>query len=247
MQFLKLALLLVTLLSLSACAPQPAEDATTTDTSTQEGSPAVEPEPTPAAKPTPAKPARREPSTSTAIVRDVPAPKKRETVVIPSGTELAIILADPLNSGKNKTGDEFSGNLAAPVYVSGVAILERGAKVQGTVVDAKESGRVSGKATMTLVLTGVMRDGKMVPISTRDFATEAESSTKRDVGIIGGGAGVGAVIGAIAGGKKGAATGAAIGGAAGTGTVLATKGKEVDFPAESKLSFVLERDVTLTL
>jgi hypothetical protein len=166
--------------------------------------------------------------------------------VIPAGTELNIILSDELNSGKNKPGDEFTGNLAAPVYVNGAAILERGARIQGTVVDAKGSGRVSGKATMTLALTGIMHNGKMVPISTGNLAAEAESSTGRDAGIIGGGAGVGAVIGAIAGGKKGAATGAAIGGAAGTGTVLATKGKEVEYPAESKLTFSLDRELSIT-
>jgi hypothetical protein len=158
---------------------------------------------------------------------------------------LNIVLADTLNSGKNKPGDEFTANLAAPVYVNGATILERGAKIQGTVVDAKGSGRVSGKASMTLALTGIMHNGKMVSISTQSLAAEAESSTGRDAGIIGGGAGVGAVIGAIAGGKKGAATGAAIGGAAGTGTVLATKGKEVEYPAESKLTFVLEREFSV--
>ena len=34
-----------------------------------------------------------------------------------------------------------------------------------------------------------------------------------------------------------------VGGAAGAGTVLATKGKEVDFPPESKLTFVLADDL----
>jgi hypothetical protein len=158
---------------------------------------------------------------------------------------LNVILTDPLNSGKNKAGDEFSANLAAPVYVNGATILERGAKVQGQVIAADGSGRVSGKATMTIALTGVMHSGKMVSLVTKDVFAEAESSTKRDAGIIGGGAGVGALIGAIAGGKKGAAVGAAVGGVGGTGAVLATKGKEVDYPAESKLTFVLDKDLSV--
>jgi hypothetical protein len=165
--------------------------------------------------------------------------------VIPTGTELNVILTDPLNSGKNQPGDEFSANLAAPVYVNGATILERGANIQGKVIAAEGSGRVSGKATMTIALTGVMHHGKMVPIVTKDVFAEAESSTKRDAGIIGGGAGVGALIGAIAGGKKGAAVGAAVGGVGGTGAVLATKGKEVDYPAESKLTFTLDKDLSV--
>ena len=54
-------------------------------------------------------------------------------------------------------------------------------------------------------------------------------------------AAIGTVIGAIAGGKKGAAEGAAIGGGAGTGTVLATKGKEVELGPEAKLKFTVEK------
>ena len=84
-----------------------------------------------------------------------------------------------------------------------------------------------------------------MPITTKDLAAEAESSTKRDAGVIGGGAGVGALIGAIAGGKKGAAVGAAVGGGGGTAAVLATKGKEVDYPVESKLTFSLDKELSV--
>ena len=63
--------------------------------------------------------------------------------------------------------------------------------------------------------------------------------------IIGGGAGIGAAIGAIAGGGKGAAIGAAVGGGAGTGTVLATRGKEIRLEPEHPLSFTLASSVQL--
>jgi hypothetical protein len=156
-----------------------------------------------------------------------------------------VVLSDPLNSGKSKAGDEFTGSIAAPVYAGGKTILDRGTKVEGKVVAADGSGRVSGKASMSITLTGVMHNGKMIPIVTKDLAAEAESTKGRDAKVIGGAAGVGAIIGAIAGGGKGAATGAAIGGGAGTGTVLATKGKEVDYPAESKLTFNLDKDLVI--
>ena len=55
----------------------------------------------------------------------------------------------------------------------------------------------------------------------------------------------GAAIGAIAGGKKGAAVGAAVGGGGGTAAVLATKGKEVEYPAESRLTFTLAQDASI--
>jgi hypothetical protein len=165
---------------------------------------------------------------------------------VPAGTVLQISLSDSLNSGKNNSGDRFEGTLAAPVIVKEETVLRKGTKVHGRVVDAKESGRVKGLASLRLTLTDFVHEGKAVPISTKDWFTEAENTKKRDAGIIGGGAGIGAAIGAIAGGKKGAAEGAAIGGGAGTGTVLVTKGKEVELAPEAKLKFTLEKGVEIT-
>lgn len=192
-------------------------------------------------------PATSSPGTSPApAVADKPEPPKApepRIVEVPAGTVLQISLNDALNSGKNNSGDRFEGTLAAPVTVKEETVLQRGTKVHGRVVEAKESGRVKGLASLRLTLTDFVHDGKTVPISTKDWFTEAENTKKRDTGIIGGAAGVGAAIGAIAGGKKGAAEGAAIGGGAGTGTVLATKGKEVELAPEAKLKFTLEKSV----
>jgi len=84
-----------------------------------------------------------------------------------------------------------------------------------------------------------------VNIETKPYRAVAESTKKRDAAIIGGGAGLGAAIGAIAGGGKGAAMGAAIGGGAGTGTVLATKGKEIHYSPETRISFTLAASVQI--
>jgi hypothetical protein len=85
----------------------------------------------------------------------------------------------------------------------------------------------------------------MNPITTETFSATADSTQKRDAGVIAGGAGVGAVIGAIAGGKKGAAIGAATGGGAGTGVILATKGKGIHYGAETLFNFTLTNSVQL--
>src|SRR5947207_6959535 len=124
--------------------------------------------------------------------------------------------------------------------------LEKGMRIHGRVVDAKESGRVKGRATIELTLTDIAsRNGQLVNIETKPYRTVAESTKKRDAAIIGGGAGLGAAIGAIAGGGKGAAMGAAIGGGAGTGTVLATKGKEIHYSPETRISFTLAASVQI--
>jgi hypothetical protein len=62
---------------------------------------------------------------------------------------------------------------------------------------------------------------------------------------VGGGALLGTIIGAIAGGGKGAAIGAAVGAAAGAGSQVVTRGSNVTVPAESLLTYRLERELTL--
>jgi hypothetical protein len=61
----------------------------------------------------------------------------------------------------------------------------------------------------------------------------------------GGGAVLGAIIGAIAGGGKGAAIGAGAGAAAGATGEILTRGRRVRIPAESLLTFRLERPIVM--
>jgi hypothetical protein len=164
---------------------------------------------------------------------------------IPEGTVIAVFLTDPISTAKNKAGDTFTASLADPIVVNGQTVADRGATVKGRVIDAEGSGRVKGTANIRLALTSIVAGEKSYPIVTRPYVAEAESTKGRDAGIIAGGGGVGAAIGALAGGKKGAVKGAVIGGAAGTGAVLATKGKEVEFGSETKLTFALEKTAEL--
>jgi len=166
---------------------------------------------------------------------------------VPAGTSLSVVLSTSLDSGKNKAGDKFTGNLFEDVVVEGKKVIAKGTPVEGTVVSAEGAGKVKGTGKMSLTLTEAKVSGKSVALTTKAISSEAETSKGKDAAIIGGGAGVGAAIGAIAGGKKGAAVGAAIGGVGGTGAVLATKGKEVEYPAESKLDFTLDQDITIKL
>jgi hypothetical protein len=214
----------VFVISIAGCSKEPS---TTSADAIQPGSPAA----AAADKVTPAPAA-------------APAPKAKITV--PAGTKLRVALLDGLSSDKSKSGDQFQASLMEPVVVDGKTVLARGTKVRGRVVEATQSGRVKGRASIELTLTQILRDeGKSVAISTKPYMQVAESTKKRDAGIIAGGAGLGAAIGAIAGGGKGAAIGAGVGGGAGTGTVLATKGKEVRFPPEHPLSFTLANSLEI--
>src|SRR6266849_4217924 len=107
------------------------------------------------------------------------------------------------------------------------------------------SCRLSTPAKLYLRLKSVEVHGKTIDIGTSSAGRTLGGKGKRDAGFIGGGAGAGALIGGLAGGGKGAAIGAAAGAGAGTAGAAATGKKEVEFPAETRLSFTTRAPVTI--
>jgi hypothetical protein len=166
-------------------------------------------------------------------------------ITMPAGTVLKVLLIDGVSTDGNSAGDRFLASLAESVVVDGRTLVTKGTKLRGRVIDVEDAGRVKGVASIQLALTEIMRGDRAVPITTDTFSATAESTTKRDAGIIAGGAGIGAAIGAIAGGKKGAGIGAIAGGGAGTGAVLGTKGKEIRYEPETRLTFTLANEVQM--
>lgn len=176
-----------------------------------------------------------------------PEPRQPHRVTIAVGTVVTIRLGETISSQKNQPGDSFSGTLDQALVVDGFAVAERGSRIQGKVVDAQQAGRVKGVALLALQLTKIhTADGQDVMVSTERFAKEGTTSHGADAKKVGIGAVLGATIGAIAGGGKGAAIGAGVGGAAGAGTVAATRGKQVELPVETRLTFRLQEPVTVT-
>ena len=128
-----------------------------------------------------------------------------------------------------------------------VQIRNKGAAVEGEIVEADKGGRVKGRAKLAVRLTRLRTaGGHAVEIVSNTVEREAKATKGKDAAKIGIGSGVGAAIGAIAGGGKGAAIGAGAGAAAGTGLVLATHGDPAVIPSESVLEFTLRSPVTVT-
>src|SRR5262245_59637513 len=84
--------------------------------------------------------------------------KPEPKITIPAGTRLRVALIDGVSSNQNSSGDQFMASLTDPVVIDGKTVLARGTKVRGRVVDAKESGRVKGRASIQLRLTDIIRD-----------------------------------------------------------------------------------------
>jgi len=135
--------------------------------------------------------------------------------------------------------------VAHAVVVGGSTAIPAGAKVSGTVVDAKPLGRFAGGASLTLRLNSVDINGTDHAIKTSAVAETEKGKGKRTAVLAGGGAAVGALIGGLAGGGKGAGIGALAGGGAGTGGAAFTGNKDIVLPAESALTFTLAQPLEI--
>jgi len=169
------------------------------------------------------------------------------TVTLGAGTLLPVRIGETLSSARNQPGDTFLATLTQPLVIDGWIIAERGARVEGRVVDATQAGRVKGASHLGISIVRLATaDGQNIRIRTEPFVKDAASSTGTDAAKIGGGAALGAIIGAIAGGGKGAAIGAGAGGAVGAGDVLLTRGNPAEIPVETRVSFRVQDSVTIT-
>jgi hypothetical protein len=184
-------------------------------------------------------------SDSKSFLSQLASPFTRETGTVPVGTQIRIRLKQGISTEKNSSGEPFYASLDEPLTADGKALAPAGSEVVGELTNVEESGRVEGRARLTMTLREVVVNGEEYDLEVNPLTLVARSTKKKDAGTIAGSAAVGAVIGAIAGGGKGAAIGAASGGGAGTGYVLATKGEAVEYGPESRFAFSLSSPLQL--
>ena len=169
----------------------------------------------------------------------------KPSVTIPAGTRISVRTIDTIDSAKNRVGDRFQASLEEPLIVDDKVVAAKGADVYGRLEESKETGTFTGRSELKLALTGIVVDGKTVPILTGDYEltgkSKGASTAKRTIG----GVAIGSIIGAIAGGGKGAAIGAGTGAGVGAGSEIITKGDQVKIPSETLLDFTLEQSVSI--
>lgn len=164
---------------------------------------------------------------------------------IPAGTQISVRTIDAIDSSQSRVGDRFQASLEEPLTLEGSVVVPQDALVYGRLTEAKESGTFTGKSQLRLELTGIVVNGKTVPVVTGDYEATGKSrgasTAKRTVG----GAALGAIIGAVADGGQGAAIGAGVGAGAGAGSEIITRGDRVKVPSETLLDFTLQQDVSI--
>lgn len=146
---------------------------------------------------------------------------------VPRGTEMKIRLNSDIDSKKAKNGDRFTATALSPNRYEDAAI-------NGHVSQVKQSGKLKGTTSLTLVFDSITLQGgesyslrgDVVKVYGEKSAKKVDeegniqggsrgsSTTKRTVG----GAAAGAILGGILGGGKGAAIGAGVGAAGGAGS-----------------------------
>lgn len=216
--------------------------------STPETAPAVEPAPAPvetapvpsnaAPKPRPAAPSSAR--AQAAAPRPVaPAKPRFREVTAPVGTELPLELTTAVSSETAQIESPVTARLRRAVVVDGLTVFPAGTVFHGSVTEVERAGRVKGRSHLAFRFTEVTIDEQRDRVATNSVSFEGEATKSEDATKVGAGAGIGAVIGGIVGGGKGAAKGAVIGGAAGAGTVLATRGRDVELAAGSEVNATL--------
>ncbi|HZS44900.1 MAG TPA: hypothetical protein VFC63_07330 [Blastocatellia bacterium] len=167
-------------------------------------------------------------------------------VKLPENLRMRVELLSSITTKDNKEGDKFTAHVMEPNDF-------KDAIVEGHIAKIKPAAHAGGSSELSLAFdtitlnNGTGAQGKMQAQIEEVYDVvdaggvdneghvKAKSVKKRNAVKIGGGAGAGALIGGLIGGGKGAAIGAGVGAAVGTTTVLAGKGKDMEFPTGTQL------------
>ncbi|MBV9884925.1 MAG: hypothetical protein JO119_00105, partial [Acidobacteria bacterium] len=172
-----------------------------------------------------------------------------KTYVLPVGSRVPVRTEETIDSATAAEGQTYAAEIADDVPdANGDTVVPRGANAQIIIRSATKGNRFHGTSDLVLDLQSISVGGKEYLVSTTDLQQKGRQgfgANKRTAEFTGGGAALGAIIGAIAGGGKGAAIGAGAGAGAGAIGQVATKGGAIKVPAETMLTFQLDKPVQI--
>jgi hypothetical protein len=182
---------------------------------------------------------------------------------IPQGAHVGLKMVNSISTRTAKEGDYVYMTTATPIASGGRIVVPVGSYVQGIVTHSVRSGRVTGKAelsiridTMTLPSGSVIKiaphlqsvdsEGTDQKVDSKENEVKQGGSKGKDAATIATTGGMGAAIGGLADRSwKGAGIGAGIGGGVGLATVLLTRGREVDLRQGTMVDVVFDKAVAV--
>ena len=172
-----------------------------------------------------------------------------KTYVLPDGTKVSVRTEDTIDSAKAAEGQTYAAEVSDEVLdANGDVAVPRGSNAQIVIRSASKGGKIRGASDLVLDLQSISVEGQQYLVSTTDLQQKGKQgvgANKRTAEYTGGGAALGAIIGAIAGGGKGAAIGAGAGAGGGALTQILTKGGSIKVPAQTVLTFQLDKPVRI--
>jgi len=184
------------------------------------------------------------------------------TYTLPRNQYFRLRMNQTLNSDRSHVGDRFQATVVTPVYASGIEVVPAGSIVEGRVTSVSPARTRGREGQLGLQFDSVVTpDGTKHPLDgaltelqdSRAAKVDAEnevsgnSSEKRNVVYIGGGAVGGAVLGGAIGGGKGAGIGAIIGAGAGVAGVMLQKGNEAELRSGTEIGMVTTQPIVFSV
>ena len=197
------------------------------------------------------------------LATEAPPTRTPQTVVLPAGTHVLLVLKNAISSKTARQGDAVYLQTSFPVVQDGRVAIPAGTYVQGVIDSAKRSGRVKGRAEVQMHFTRlVYPNGYMVNMASnlggsdssdaqrvedKEGTVKAEGTKGRDAATIATTTGGGALAGGLSHGLGGAGIGAGIGAGVGILTTLLTRGNEVRFEPGSTVDMVVQRAIEIDM
>jgi len=169
-----------------------------------------------------------------------------QSIVVPKGTQLSVLLSEELSTETQKAADAWQGSLANDVTIANAVVWKAGSPVKGVIQQSVPTGRLAnGDGILAIKLTeinGVGVDGGI-------YAVQGDSKGSRNAKVIGTTTALGALVGVLS-NKKNQADhalgGAAIGAALGTAVAGATGSTVIKMPVGNPILFSVPSDATVT-
>jgi hypothetical protein len=194
------------------------------------------------------------------------SPTDAQPIVLESGTRLALVLRNGVNTRTAKAGDSVYFETIYPIAHNNRIVIPIGSFLRGELLSSKRPGFVKGRGEIRMLLDqitlpiGYTLSLAATPRSTdrdgregvdKEGTVKGPANAKRDTGLLLIATGAGAYIGTLAGAaiNEAAGTGALIGGGIGAGAgilaLLTTRGPEAELPGGTTLDVVLDHPLIL--